>query len=164
MKKHALQSMMIPVVIGALCVGAASAGPGSCGHKGARGDKPHRMWEALNLDEDQKARMKEIHDEMKTVRSSHWKEVRAMRDKLREELQKENPDKATLDAYAEQMGEQAKAMAERRTDHLLKIREVLSAEQFKTLMDKGPGMCHRGEGCKRAKRGGCPKGKGGSVQ
>ncbi len=152
---------LTPLFITALTLTAAVAGPGShCGggFKGSAGKRPHRMLEALDLTDQQKEQMKALHEEMSSVRKQHWQETKALRDKLREELEKENPDQNQIDAYIQQVGKQAETMARNRTDHLLKIKEVLTAEQFETLLDKERMM----QGCKRGRGRKGPR--GGSVQ
>jgi Spy/CpxP family protein refolding chaperone len=119
------------------------AGPG-------KGRPPHRMWMELNLTAEQKEQLKALREEMQPIREKHMESVKAVRDKIKAELLKSDPSQNTLYGYAGELGELHKQMTKDRTDHLLKVKKILTPEQFSKLvereekMDHGKGFGHRG--------------------
>lgn len=152
------------MVTGALCAviiaaGIVSAQPGPKRGPDSGKERPHRMWKDLNLKDDQKNKLKALHDEMQKVRKKHFETVKKVRAKIKDELLKDSPSQKALYGYAGELGELHKQMTKERSDHLLKVKTVLSKEQFKKLLEHerrmGKGKFgHRGE-CK-----GCPHEKG----
>jgi Spy/CpxP family protein refolding chaperone len=79
--------------------------------------------------------------------------MKALRDKSKEELIKPSPSKDALYAFAKESGELRQSMAEKEADHLLKVKTVLTPEQFTKLLSKdfpfsmepGPGGPHDGK-------------------
>ncbi len=119
---------------------------GGCHAK--KGEKPHRMWQELGLTEQQQTQIKELHDQMKQTRRQHWTDVKEVRKQIRDELKKENPDQAALDSYSEQVGQLAKQISQKRTNHLLEIKEVLTAKQFQQIVDQKASWKHGRKGKK----------------
>jgi Spy/CpxP family protein refolding chaperone len=155
---------------------APSQPPATCPHhqgadkKGEPGEHP--FWKQLNLSPEQTAKLKALRDEQAPRRKANQEKMAELRGKIREEMLKDKPDQAALDKYAAQTGELHKQMAMDRSAHLLKIKQVLTKEQFARMLDKQdrqmmPGMgcgfpgdsakgCkHQGKGCKGAMKG-CP--------
>lgn len=136
--------------------GRGPGGPGSGPGFEGEGMRHHRIWEQLNLTEDQRVEIKKLHEEMKPVRIEHHKAMKAVRDKIEAEIQKENSDRATLTNYSREMAELHFKQAEAMADHLLKIKAILTPEQFKKMQElhdqrrggkghgkgKGPGKGH----------------------
>ena len=61
----------------------------------------------------------------------------------KEELLKPAPNKAVLYGYAKEMGGLHKAMAEQMADHMLKVKTILTKDQFSKLLSNEmhpPGM------------------------
>jgi Spy/CpxP family protein refolding chaperone len=105
---------------------------------------PHKMWTDLGLTEEQKEKLKELHQEMKTVRTGHMEQIKALRQKAKEELLKEKPSRNTLNALARNQGDIEQKFAEKRLEHLLKLKGVLTSEQFTKFVDRewsGPRKC-----------------------
>ena len=125
-----------------------------------------RMFAGLNLTDDQQTKLKALHDEMMTIRKKHMEAVKTVRDKMKTELLKSDASQNTLYGYAGELGELHKQMTKDRTDHLLKVKKVLTPEQFSKLVEKEermgrggfdhkrPGRCPRGGNC--PKKGDCP--------
>jgi Spy/CpxP family protein refolding chaperone len=106
----------------------------SVGGKGKdRGDK---IAQELGLNTDQKAQLKALHEEMKNSRKDHMEKMKALREKSRDELLKAAPKQATLYEYAKEMGTLHTAMAQKEADHLLKVKAILTPDQFKKLLSK----------------------------
>jgi Spy/CpxP family protein refolding chaperone len=158
------KSIVLPLI--ALMLSAAPVhtfaqpGPGK-GMGPGDGERPHRMWEDLNLKEDQKTELKKLHEEMQTVRKKHFEAVKTVRDKIKKELLKNNPSQNVLYGYAGELGELHKQMSKDRGDHLLKVKKILTKEQFTRLLDeKGPmgkGKHGHRRGFKGGRRGGGPR-------
>lgn len=98
--------------------------------------KSHMMCEELGLTEEQKVKLKELHQEIKAAREKNFETARNIRMKIRDELTKENPSTSQLDLYAAELGEVHKLTAKQHNDHLLKVKAVLSAEQFAKIVNK----------------------------
>jgi Spy/CpxP family protein refolding chaperone len=152
---------------------AHASGTGS--DTGRAVQRKHRMMADLNLTEEQQNKLKVLHDEMMQIREKHMDAVKTVRDKMKAELLKKSPSQNTLYGYGGELGELHKQMSKDRTDHLLKVKKVLTAEQFSKLVEKeermgrggcgamGPGKClhdgkcpHKGKGMKN----GCCPGMG----
>ncbi len=104
----------------------------------------------LNLTADQQEKLKAMHKEMIAAAKPLFDQMKAIRDKVKEELLKAGPSKQILDGYASRLGDLNKQMVQNMNEHLLKVKTILSPEQFSKLvnfdwMGSGPGM-HRGKG------------------
>jgi Spy/CpxP family protein refolding chaperone len=126
--------MLIIAVIAGIA-GSAIAGQDSCG--GVRGKNfREKMAKELGLSADQKEKLKELHKTMRDVRKEHMEKMKALLDKSKEELLKPAPSKDTLYEYARASGELSRIMAEKEADHFLKVKAILTPEQFKKLLRK----------------------------
>jgi Spy/CpxP family protein refolding chaperone len=113
---------------------AVAAAPDSSQAKGnGAGD---RIAKELGLSADQKAKLKDLREEMKGVRKEHMEKMKALLDKSKEELLKASPNKGVLYGYAKQSGDLRRIMAQKEADHLLKVKAILTPEQFKQLLSK----------------------------
>jgi Spy/CpxP family protein refolding chaperone len=90
----------------------------------------------LGLNVDQNAKLKTLHSEMKIAHKEHIEKIKALREKSREELLKPKPDKTVLYGFAGEIGALQKIMAEKEADHLLKIKAILTPEQFDKLLSR----------------------------
>jgi Spy/CpxP family protein refolding chaperone len=137
--------MVVWMILAGLLAGA-SAGEGK-----RRSPRDHRDFdEELNLTEEQKAELKKLHQGVHEGLKEFKKKMRELRATLKDELSKDTPDKAALETYAASMGDLAKQMAAHRVEHLLQVKEVLTAEQFAALLSKEPMLRggHRPRACK----------------
>ena len=64
----------------------------------------------------------------------HFGEVKKVRNKIKEELLKEKPSQGTLNGYAKEAGKLHGKLSEKRMAHFLKVKEVLTKEQFEKLL------------------------------
>ncbi len=158
------------------CRGHGGKGPDSACAAGRK----HRMFDDLKLTEEQQTKLKTLHDEMITVRKKHMEAVKSVRDKMRVELLKKSPARKTLDGFAGELGNLHKKMTKDRTAHLLKVKKVLTPEQFTRLVEKeermecghgramrpgkcpGMGDCQRRSDCPH--KGDCPYAKKGGAK
>ena len=167
MKPRILVSAMTAAIVFAT-VAAVSAQP--CEHHkgmGAGKEPQYRMFADLNLSDQQKTDLKKLHTEMTELRQKHLEAVKEVRKKMKDELLKESPSQNVLYGYAGELGELHKQMSKDHVDHLLKVRKILTPEQFSKLVEKQEGMdfgkgfmgrCGGG-GC-RGMKGKCPHQKG----
>jgi Spy/CpxP family protein refolding chaperone len=137
----------------------AQKGPGT-GNGG-----PGCFWKDMKLTSEQQENLKTLHTEMQETRKKHKDEVMTIRKKITDELLKDNPSTANLDSYSRELGDLHVKITQERYNHLLKVKKILTAEQFKTMLSRfdggenfghnkgkmGPGSCcggnHAGGGC-----------------
>jgi Spy/CpxP family protein refolding chaperone len=98
----------------------------------------NEWFKGLNLSADQTEKLKALRDEMKPLRQATQDQMRALREKSKDELLKANPSKSVLDDLARQMGEVHHQTALKEHEHLLKIKAILSKEQFEKLLSHDP--------------------------
>ena len=97
-------------------------------------DKPHKMWTELGLNEDQKAKLKAIHSENKDAFKKYAESIKSIRLKIKDELLKQNPSQQVLDTYARQLGDIHAEIAKAHQQRLLKVKGILTPEQFSKLL------------------------------
>ena len=117
------------------------------------------VMEDLNLNDDQQTKLKLLKLDMHKEHILHFDEVKKIRNKIKEELLKEKPSQGTLNGYAKEIGKLHGKLSEKRMAHLLKVKEVLSREQFEKILSREfhKGRSHHNK--KQGKSGG--KGKKG---
>ena len=96
------------------------------------------MVQELGLNKDQQVKMKSLHADMKNIRKEHGDRMKVIMDKSKNELLKDSPSRAVLYGLAKEMGDLRTAMAKKEADHLLKLKTILTPEQFKKLLSKPP--------------------------
>jgi periplasmic protein CpxP/Spy len=114
----------------------------------AKGRHMERMFADLNLTRDQKAKLKSLHETMKGSHKQVFDQMKALREKTKAELLKPQPSKPVLDGYAAQFGDLHKQLAQKRSDHMLQIKAILTPDQFAKLLsreEKGPGFGRGGD-------------------
>ncbi|MBN1602572.1 MAG: Spy/CpxP family protein refolding chaperone [Chitinispirillaceae bacterium] len=138
----------------------AQKGPGSGG--------PGCFWKDMKLTTQQQENLKTLHDQMQETRKKHKNEVKTVRKKISDELLKDTPSTADLDTYSRELGDIHVRMTQERYNHLLKVKQVLTTEQFKMMIsreDCKKHYRHKGKmgspnGPDRKHAGGCHKGGG----
>lgn len=123
------------------------------------GEGKHKMWEELGLTADQAEKLKTLHQEMRTARKAHFTEIGNVRKKISEELKNATPSQNVLSGYVTDLNNIQKDMIQKKIDHLLKIKGILTAEQFQKLVDKewnglhdDKRSCPKMAGCKGSKQ------------
>jgi len=138
-------TIAVAALTAALLVPPATAQGGPGGPEGGAGpaacpqheeQRQHRLEEELNLTPEQKQKLHALRDERKAAREEHIAKMKEVRQKMKEELAKEKPDGKTLMKYATQTADLVEQMTKQRIDHLLKVKQVLSKEQFEKLLSK----------------------------
>jgi Spy/CpxP family protein refolding chaperone len=170
-----LQTLVVSLVAGGLLALPLSAGEdyhaGKEGKDGAwKGGEMHSMWKDLNLTQQQKDQLKAAHQEMQTQRQELFQKMKGLRKTIKDEIMKDNPDQNMLNNLAEQSGALEKEAALLRFQHFLKMKSILTKEQFEKILDndrpglgmeegmEGPGGPH-GEGMHKGDKDaktGCP--------
>ena len=108
---------------------------GECPEKGKKGG-PHKMWEELKLNEEQKTKLQELRKEMHPFRKKQKEAMKAIKLKMKEELLKDNPDMSVLKSHSKEIAGLTAKMSNQMTMHLLKVKKVLNKEQFEKVLSK----------------------------
>ena len=95
-----------------------------------------KVWAELNLTSDQKAKLKDLHAGMQQTRKEYFDKVKALRQKSKDELLKDKPSSSLLYGYAKELSDLDRVFAEKRVDHLLKVKQILNTDQFSKLVNK----------------------------
>jgi Spy/CpxP family protein refolding chaperone len=128
------KTVMLGLIAGALVVSplGISAQPDE-----ARIGKHHdKMAAELKLNDEQKAKLKELHKANREAMKPFFEKMKGVRDKIKAELLKPESSKQALDGFAAQLGDLHKQMALKRNQHLLQVKKVLTPEQFKKLVSR----------------------------
>ena len=96
----------------------------------------------LGLTKDQQIKMKTLHIQMEALRKEQRDKIKAIIDKGKAELLKDSPAKTVLYGLARDMGNLRQEMAEKEADNLLKLKSILTYEQFKKILDRPPREPH----------------------
>lgn len=89
-----------------------------------------RVRQALNLTPEQQQKMGDLRYQHQKDMIKLREEVSLKRLDLRHEMEKDSPDRATVDRLAEEMGALRVHMGRLKVDHLLDVRQVLTPEQW----------------------------------
>jgi len=143
--------------------GEAGRGRGGPGMH-ARAQRAEGAMEWLGLTEAQQKQMKEIRERGEATRTGLQKQLLRLRNDMRGEMLKDQPDRRKIVQIAEQIGGVQTKLGVHRAEQMLSMREVLTPEQRDRWMTRGHGPMgmrgmHRGPGG-RGGHGG-PGGRGG---
>ena len=109
--------------------------------------KGKQMWqkmsEKLALTPDQQAKLKDLRTDLRKQTKDSWEKIKTIRGKEKDELLVPNPSQQALYGYAKEINDLQGAMAEKKLEHLLKVKEVLTQDQFKKLLSM---MSHQRKG------------------
>jgi len=107
------------------------------GKKDGREHPGKKMFAELGITSEQEARLKEIHSASAPAKKLSQQQIEVVRQKIKIELQKEKPSKSALNKYAAEIGNLHKQKNLATIDHLLKVKAVLTPEQFNKLSERG---------------------------
>jgi Spy/CpxP family protein refolding chaperone len=107
------------------------------GKKGTREHPGKKMFAELGVTSEQEAKLKEIHAAAAPAKKLRQQQLEVVRQKIKVELQKEKPSRSALNKYAAEAGNLHKQMNLASIDRLLKIKAVLTPEQFNKLSERG---------------------------
>jgi periplasmic protein CpxP/Spy len=102
----------------------------------AKAKHMERMFADLNLTQDQKAKLKALHEQLKGSHKQIFDQMKSLRVKTKAELIKPQPSRQILDGYASQFGDLQKQLAQKRTGHMLQVKAILTPEQFAKLLSR----------------------------
>jgi Spy/CpxP family protein refolding chaperone len=133
-------------------------------------EKHHqKMMADLKLTADQKTKIQALHKDMETSMKALAEQMKGISEKVKAELLKDQPSKQVLDGYATQLADIQKQLLQKRYNHVLQVKTILTKEQFSKHLSHEwmgcAGMCEEmGEGghgqCMGGKKGEA-MGKGG---
>lgn len=106
------------------------------GHCGEHSKGPHHEMKGLNLTEEQKTKLQELRIEHKPAMVKIKETMKLIKQKSKIELLEDKPDKTILKKYSQQIADQHRIMAESMTEHLLKVKKILTKEQFEKMLSK----------------------------
>jgi Spy/CpxP family protein refolding chaperone len=140
------------------------------GQKQGEPQCPQKMCisQELGLTEKQQEQFKALRQEHRTLKQRTREAIIAEKKALNQLLLAPKVDKKALDAHIKKMGTTKTAMTEERVDYLLKVKEIMTPEQFTTFLEKqwqSPGKKCYPKGMGKGKNGSCgttqgsPRGK-----
>jgi Spy/CpxP family protein refolding chaperone len=132
-------------------------GTAAFAQKGPDKDGAGCFWKDMKLTTEQQEKLKALHEQMQETRQKHKNEVKVIRKKISDELLKDTPSTADLDTYSKELGDVHARMTQERYNHLLKVKQVLTTEQFKMMVSHEDYDKH----CKHKGKMGPPNGHGG---
>jgi len=98
----------------------------------------HTRWTSgLGLNQEQQSKLLKIHNEMRDIRAKNRDSIASIRLKIRNELAQPNPSKQILDGYAVESGKLHTEQIQNNSEQMLKIKAILTPEQFSKVIDKG---------------------------
>ena len=111
------------------------------GRDGKKGQKSNEggfdnIAKELNLTESQKQQMAQQRSKEKEQGQVLREKMKAARDELTKELDKEKPDMAKIRSLISEMKELIGSRIEQRVDGIISMKQVLTPEQFKKLNEK----------------------------
>ncbi|MBD3241096.1 MAG: periplasmic heavy metal sensor [Chitinivibrionales bacterium] len=105
-------------------------------HEGGRRHGPHALLEELDLSAEQRAQLRTLLDEQRDSYRELKGRMRQVRTAMKTELARDRPDEEALAKTARESGKLAEEMVTRRIAYLLKVKKVLTAEQFDELLER----------------------------
>lgn len=100
----------------------------------------------LDLTEEQQKQFKTHGDQMKKEREAHKEEMKAVGDKIKAELEKDNPNRRILHNLVRRASQKRTAMEIKRMDSLLDLRKTLTPEQREKFKEMTKRRDKRGPG------------------
>ena len=151
-------------------MGPQGEGPGcEIGGKGGKG----KMIAELGLTEEQQVKLKVLRLDHQKELVQFMPQMKKMREAIRDELKKPAASRGALKKYAAELADLHEQMENLKLDHLLKVKDVLTAEQFSKLVDREQergsmgdcGRCPDREACMKKGHGktDCPMGRQGPA-
>ena len=102
--------------------------------KQKRKEKMQKVFEQLNLTEEQKAQLKENKKRNREERKAGFEKMKSYKEALRQELLKPDLDKKRIKQIQGQLKAAQAKMADDRLDSILEVRTILTPEQFTKFM------------------------------
>jgi Spy/CpxP family protein refolding chaperone len=94
-------------------------------------EKHHqKMMADLKLTADQKTKIQALHKDFETSAKALAEQMKGIDEKVKAELLKDQPSKQVLDGYATQLADIQKLLLQKKYDHVLQVKTILTKEQF----------------------------------
>ena len=140
---------ILPLLLLALAIPTfAQKGPAKDGSGLGRGDK----LQALELTAEQEDQMKDLRYAKEKILIQLRADLKTSQLELKKLKQADEPNKKKIYAQIDKVGKQRTAIEKARVDHQLKIRKVLTDEQFKMFQKKMQAKAGRGDQRKSGSR------------
>ena len=137
MKKTALFAVAFTLVLFAFAFAdhnGQGQGPGPGDGPGIMSaDGVFRFVDALKLSDDQVKKLHELRDSSKRDLFTARNEMMMVVWDIQDEMKKDSPDRAKLYQLSDKIAESEKKIARLRIDQMLKVKEILTKEQFEKL-------------------------------
>jgi Spy/CpxP family protein refolding chaperone len=102
-------------------------------HKGDHERMSARMDSELNLSSEQKTRMQALREAFSPTEKAVREDLRSRQTALREMLDGNAPDRAAAETMAKEINALQNKLMANHIDHIFKVREILTPEQYKKL-------------------------------
>lgn len=165
-----MKNTIISITLGALFAFIIPTGAATQPNDSATMNHHQKMMADPTLSADQKTKIQALHKDMEEKGKPLFDQMKSISDKVKVELLKDQPSKPVLDEYATQIADIQKQLLQKRYDHVLRVKAILTKEQFITHLnhewmgpqcaEKYKGM-HGGHGCPMSDKKGEAMGKGG---
>jgi Spy/CpxP family protein refolding chaperone len=99
-----------------------------------KGEGHGEKWKDLGLSADQKEKLKALRQEMHGMVKEHQESVKAVVEKMKTEFLKPKVDRKALSALINEQEKANRVFSEKRVDHLLKVKAVLTDAQFQKVV------------------------------
>ncbi|MFH1684555.1 MAG: periplasmic heavy metal sensor [Candidatus Margulisiibacteriota bacterium] len=144
--KKVLSVLLVVFLVAALASQSLAWGRGPQKGKVDREKIMGRIEKKLGLTKDQQEKFKSRRQKEKKEIEAHRKEMKAISDKLKIELKKDNPNRSVLHDLVKRSSQQRTAMELKRMDSLLELRKTLTPEQRKKFKEMTRKQKKRGSG------------------
>ncbi|KMQ50245.1 hypothetical protein CHISP_2815 [Chitinispirillum alkaliphilum] len=94
-----------------------------------------KKWNELGITEEQKDKIRELNSTKRPLRGEVMREIASIRENIKVEMLKDSPDREQLSYYSRRLGDIHKEANERRIEHLLELKSILTEEQFNHIVE-----------------------------
>lgn len=139
------QSVIITVALFALLIPGMLLAQGACPSK-AKATCKATCKEAIELSEEQKAKMAELKMEQEIAGIKLGAELKILKIKIKQEMSKDDPSEKELKALVSQIADIQEKQHLKKIEHMLAMRKILGPEKWKLHKKCCGGMGHGGMG------------------
>ena len=134
----ALGAVLVISMPSAVCAETKCTKDTSCAGMACKPDNQkhegNKIWEKLGLSADQKKQLADLRKDHAGPKQN-FEQMKDIRNKIAEEIKKDNPDNAVLGTLESQLGDLAKQAAQHRVDFLLGVKKIITKDQFNKFID-----------------------------
>jgi Spy/CpxP family protein refolding chaperone len=132
MRFNIILLIIASIIAGIVCVVLVSADITSGGIEESA--VRQKIAKKLDLTQDQRAKLKILGTGLTAQNKDTQNKIKDIREQEKKELLSPSPSQPALYGYAKEINDLQGAMAEKRLEHLLKVKEILTPDQFKKLL------------------------------